>query len=254
MKSKLLFVLGIGGSEWKTVCSQEVSEPLLINASNTLLINASKQNDFTQVEKLLQDPKVNIDHQDEQRLTALIWAAQENSFFVVPYLLEAEADMDIQDEQGRTALMIASQNAHEEIVQMLIDRGADTELENVQGNTALELAPKDSPIVTMFERAKVNDNDAASRENETDVTLIVVLGMVGFVVLVLGGVYVSQYRRLNQTQKKKKRPPAELSTDVPMLGSDLDSYATMAPENSSTFSDASSRYSDHASYYQPSVV
>ena len=52
------------------------------------------------------------------------------------------AEVDVQDHQGWTALMYATARGHEETVQALLAAGADLKAKNQEGETAHDLASK----------------------------------------------------------------------------------------------------------------
>ena len=53
---------------------------------------------------------------------------------------EADIDIDVQDRNGMTALLYAAYFGQTEIVKLLLDRDADIEAQNIHGETALQIA------------------------------------------------------------------------------------------------------------------
>lgn len=66
---------------------------------------------------------------------------------IVENLIEYEADINIQNNQGYTALMYAVTFRHVGLVELLLQHGADKTLTNNQGQTALELAQEKFPEI-----------------------------------------------------------------------------------------------------------
>jgi ankyrin repeat protein len=70
------------------------------------------------VQRLL-EKQVDMEIQDNDGWTALMWAARNGHEGVVQRLLENQVDMEKQDNDGWTALMRAAWKGHEGVVQML---------------------------------------------------------------------------------------------------------------------------------------
>ena len=68
------------------------------------LIYSVKHNDLVSVEQLIKQG-VNINIQDRDDSTALMWAAHNFNIEMVELLIKAGADLDIQNNEGYTALM-----------------------------------------------------------------------------------------------------------------------------------------------------
>lgn len=112
---------------------------------NEQLLKAVKMGNIKGFKKLLKNECIDINYQDEQGYTALMYASsmpQRSKF--VKILLQNRAQADIQrinvsDSSfgGQTALMLAAIAGYIDIVKMLIDAGADLNLQNKNGRTAL---------------------------------------------------------------------------------------------------------------------
>ena len=94
---------------------------------------------------------VNVNVQDEEGYTAMIYMAPTNNIKVIKALLEEGADVNIQNEYGGTALMSVAEQANDEIdiynhlheptMNLLIVKGkANLNLQDKNGNTALMCA------------------------------------------------------------------------------------------------------------------
>ena len=74
--------------------------------------------------RALIDAGADINIEDKDGWTALIWASQCGHTETAKALIDAGADINIEDRQGWTALMWASHYGHTETVKLLIDAGA----------------------------------------------------------------------------------------------------------------------------------
>ena len=82
-------------------------------------------------------------------------------------LIEAGANLDVQDDDGKTALMYAVQKIHLEAIKYLIEYGADITLKSKEGLTAFEYTTKHSreEFEEIFRKALQNRK---ARGNGTD--------------------------------------------------------------------------------------
>ena len=79
---------------------------------------------------LLKYKNIQINQQDEDRSTALMWASKEGHKKIVQMLLQDEnIEINQQDIDGNTALMLASAYGHKEIVEMLEAKEKDSKVE-----------------------------------------------------------------------------------------------------------------------------
>ena len=70
---------------------------------------------------------------------------------IVKILIAANANLNLQNEDGTTALMFAVSSNHKEIVKLLIDAGADINLKDNDGDTALDFAKEKNDIIKLLE-------------------------------------------------------------------------------------------------------
>ena len=94
----------------------------------------------TYAQKLL-DAETDLDVQDTDGETVLIWAAAQGKLECVQWLIDSKAEIDAKDNSGPTALMKAAENGNSDCVQLLIDAKADLEAEDNLRWTALIWAP-----------------------------------------------------------------------------------------------------------------
>jgi len=97
-------------------------------------------NDCSNVLDSLLDFGVNIEAEDKQGNTALIWASVQGHENVVLTLIDWGADIEARANNGVTALMAAIFNGHEKTALTLLDRGADIEVRDANSITALMAA------------------------------------------------------------------------------------------------------------------
>jgi serine/threonine-protein phosphatase 6 regulatory ankyrin repeat subunit B len=92
--------------------------------------------------------------------TALMDAVNSGNIKNVYELID-KCDINAQDCDGYTALMFAAQNGYTEIVQLLLENDADGEIENIYGWTALVLATDEYDYIN--NNTVINDNPVQSR-------------------------------------------------------------------------------------------
>ncbi len=105
----------------------------------TPLILATKKI-YVEIVRMLIDAGADLDKQDSDDFTALMWAAwRKNPEYrkILRMLIDNGANLNLKDNGGDTALIWAANAEHKEAVTMLIDAGADINIQNVNGNTAL---------------------------------------------------------------------------------------------------------------------
>lgn len=106
------------------------------NTTETPLISAVLYKDISEVKKILAKG-VNINEQDENGYTALIWSCSYSTRDIyrdAAKLLIAEgADITIQANDGNTAIIEAAENSTE-IFNMLLEKGADIHIKKADGS------------------------------------------------------------------------------------------------------------------------
>jgi hypothetical protein len=81
-----------------------------------------------------------VNAQNNNGWTALIWAARYNNILAIRALLAAGADLSIQTNIGNTALMVAAYNNNTEAIGALLAASADVSTQNNFGDMALMVA------------------------------------------------------------------------------------------------------------------
>jgi hypothetical protein len=92
--------------------------------TNTNLITASKEGDIKTVKALL-ERGADVNEQDKEGWTALMYAAARGDSALVKLLLASEAKIDEWNQDGATALGLAAQEGHKEVARLLRKAGAD---------------------------------------------------------------------------------------------------------------------------------
>ena len=129
----------------KFLVENEANLDIQDNDGVTALIYASYSG-YIEIVKFLVINEADLYIQDNVGDTALITAIKNQHVEIVKYLVENQADLDIQDNDGVTALMLATHEQHFEIANLLIEKGANLDIQDINGDTALILAARNDDI------------------------------------------------------------------------------------------------------------
>ncbi len=142
-------------------------------ANGKKLLAAAAQGDLEKVRKLLQKgaAKVDVNVQDDEGNTALMYLAKKDKAWDSKELLKAGADVNATDHLGRTALMYAAENGGKGIVKVLIAAGADVNHKAKYKETPLMLAADACKVEVIQELLK-----AGANVNATEVRGVNALG------------------------------------------------------------------------------
>jgi len=91
---------------------------------NQALIEAGKKGRVEEVTALL-NRGANIDAQDQNGWTALMWSVSHGDLKVIQLLLDGGANINVRDQKGSTALAEAAERGYIKIVKLLLEKGAD---------------------------------------------------------------------------------------------------------------------------------
>lgn len=109
-------------------------------SGSNLLHSAADKGDLESVKYLVEIAKFDVDAENKDYYTALIFAANSGHMNVVQYLVEtAHAQVNTKEQNAWTALMLSIYNNHLDITKYLINHGADVNAHK-DGYTALILA------------------------------------------------------------------------------------------------------------------
>ncbi|OJF69408.1 hypothetical protein BK026_11740 [Alteromonas sp. V450] len=106
----------------------------------TALILAAYHGHTDTVNFLISEANANPCQEDNRGNTALMGAIFKGHVSVAKRLVFADCDIDEENEQGQTALMFASLFDRQEIINTLIDKGADPKHVDKSGNTVADIA------------------------------------------------------------------------------------------------------------------
>ncbi|KAG0354478.1 hypothetical protein BGZ54_001627 [Gamsiella multidivaricata] len=142
-----------------------------------LFSRASSNGDMNRVADMLDNFRdwIDLEAQDEDGTTPLIYAACFGHTEIAFMLLEAGAQVDARDKFGWTALVWATNNKHENIVRLLLEMGASTSAQTAKGHTIVDFLRHDpndnTKIVQIFQepgrRDSVSSNGSLFRTNNS---------------------------------------------------------------------------------------
>ncbi|KAF9333094.1 hypothetical protein BG006_004030 [Podila minutissima] len=139
-----------------------------------LFSRAASNGDMNRVADMLDNFRdwIDIEAQDEDGTTPLIYAACFGHVEIAFMLLEAGAIVDARDKFGWTALVWATNNKHDNMVRLLLEQGASTTAQTAKGHTIVDFLrhdPNDNTrIVQIFQepgrRDSISSNGSLARQ------------------------------------------------------------------------------------------
>ena len=133
---------------------------------------AARTGNTEAVELELLDHDADINVQDRDGMTALLYAASEGHTEIVELLLDRDADIEARNRYGDTALMYAIREGDIEIVKLLLDRDADIEVKDNDGRTALLLAVMLGENIETVKLLLDRDADIEAKDRNGNTALI----------------------------------------------------------------------------------
>ena len=122
-------------------CKKKPRQTFPDNSSpnNMLLLNAAEDGNTVVIKQLIKYG-ANINYQDDDGWTALMFASANRNYDVIKLLLENKVKINIQSKAGKSALIISIEAGDVNSVKLLIANNADINLKTVEGLTALKYA------------------------------------------------------------------------------------------------------------------
>lgn len=152
------------------------------NAKNIALLAAAYSNDFEECERLVEEEGANVNFQDHDGQTALMYACSEILLRTAKTLVSLGADVNIQDNNGNTALIqvcLFHPNSKNLInfVKFLLKSGANANIKGHNNDSVLDIVKKfftnDNPnkekIIDILEKWPTTMGILALNENGTGI-------------------------------------------------------------------------------------
>ncbi|GJJ72652.1 uncharacterized protein EMPS_05010 [Entomortierella parvispora] len=138
---------------------------------------AASNGDMNRIADMLDNFRdwIDIEAQDEDGTSPLIYAACFGHVEIAFMLLEAGAAVDARDKFGWTALVWATNNKHDNMVRLLLEHGASTSAQTAKGHTIVDFLRHDpndnTKIVQIFQepgrRDSISSNGSLVRTNNS---------------------------------------------------------------------------------------
>ncbi|KAI4216326.1 MAG: hypothetical protein LQ351_001336 [Letrouitia transgressa] len=138
-----------GGDEDSVIADKKLSEEEKGTTLQKLLHMAASNGDVDRVSRLLRGKAkdfIDVNAADEEGRAPIIYASCFGHEDVVLALLEAGADVDRQDRNQWTSLMWAVTNRHKTIAKILLDHGASSTARSSSGRTAFDFPAPNSEM------------------------------------------------------------------------------------------------------------
>lgn len=135
--------------EDKVIEDDKLSEAEKREALQTMLNMAASNGDAAKVKRIVDGKArdyVELNAPDSDGTPPLIYASCFGHDDVVSALINAGANIDNQDRNQWSSLMWAMTNRHKDIVKMLLDNGASTDVKSSSGRTAFDFVAPNSEI------------------------------------------------------------------------------------------------------------
>ncbi|CAL1543480.1 unnamed protein product, partial [Lymnaea stagnalis] len=133
----------------------------------TSLMVAANNDQFKALKCLLESG-ANVNKQCRNGRTALFMAASQGHVRVTKYLIENNADIEIKNNDGKTALMYAATHGHSKCLAIMPRETLQTEIIDREGNTLLNLAARNGRVACVKLLLRLGaDVNAADNEGAT---------------------------------------------------------------------------------------
>ncbi|RIA79871.1 hypothetical protein C1645_798085 [Glomus cerebriforme] len=156
------FIFDPLGDEKSIMLDSSLSEEEKKEKITCIFTRAASNGNLEKVTSMLESSRnyIDIDAQDEEGTTPLIYAACFAHEAVAFTLLEAGAKVDAKDKNGWTPLIWAANSSHDAIVKLLLDHGADATAKTANRRTVFDfMTPEQNPkIVEIFNHNPQRDS------------------------------------------------------------------------------------------------
>ncbi|KAF9974845.1 hypothetical protein BGZ73_001660 [Actinomortierella ambigua] len=138
-----------------------------------LFARAASNGDMNRIADMLDNFRewIDVEAQDEDGTTPLIYAACFGHVEIAFMLLEAGATVDARDKFGWTALVWATNNKHDNMVRLLLEHGASTNAQTKKGHTIVDFLRHDpndnTKIVQIFQEPGRRDSISSTSSYAT---------------------------------------------------------------------------------------
>jgi hypothetical protein len=117
--------------------------------------DSEEDNVMKSLQNMVRELNIDVDVQDGDGCTAIMYAAQGGHTTNVKVLNKCGADVNKADKKGITALMYAAQNGSTEMVELLVKYGANINTTDKKGRTAMMMAEEKGHTDTIGSIQKV---------------------------------------------------------------------------------------------------
>lgn len=136
-------------AEEQVLADPKLSKEEKVQMLQDFLFMAASNGDEQRIDRLVTGKAaayINVNALDSEGTPPVVYASCFGHKDVVSALLGAGAEVDKQDRNQWSALMWAMTNRHKDIAKILLDHGASTEIQSSSGRTALDFVPPDSDM------------------------------------------------------------------------------------------------------------
>ncbi|KAG0261496.1 hypothetical protein DFQ27_002928 [Actinomortierella ambigua] len=139
-----------------------------------MFARAASNGDMNRIADMLDNFRewIDIEAQDEDGTTPLIYAACFGHVEIAFMLLEAGVTVDARDKFGWTALVWATNNKHDNMVRLLLEHGASTNAQTKKGHTIVDFLRHDpndnTKIVQIFQEPGRRDSISSTSSYATN--------------------------------------------------------------------------------------
>jgi ankyrin repeat protein len=141
---------------------------------NTTLIIASSAGYINLVQRLLKNPKTDVNAENNKGQTALLWAIRRMDFNILKLLLEnPNIDVNAKNKKGKPALIHSILSRNDTIVEMMLNHpNINVNIQDDNGQTALIMASKEGYNTIVKLLLKTKDIDVNIQDNAGHTALI----------------------------------------------------------------------------------